>query len=70
MQRGLNRTMDSAQLINPKKALGLSVIYSVSTGRPVEGPNAPPFLTDQLTDPPMQWTLNNGAPVSDSERQN
>ena len=49
MQKKLNKTMDNAHPINPKKTLGLSVIYSVPTGRPVEDPNAPPFLTDPPT---------------------
>ena len=66
----LSKTMDNAHPINPEKTLGLSVIYSVPTGLPVEGPNATPFVTDQPTDPPTQWTFNNGAPVNDSGRQN
>ena len=32
----LNETMGNAYQINPKKTLGLSVIYSMPTGRPVE----------------------------------
>ena len=35
MQKKLNETMDNAYPINPKKAPGLSVIYSMPTGRPV-----------------------------------
>ena len=35
MQKKLNETMDNAHPINPKKTLGLSVIYSMPTGRPV-----------------------------------
>ena len=66
MPGGLSETMDSAYPINPKGALGLSVIYSVPTGRPVEDPNCPRFPTHR----PMEWTLNNGAPVSDSGREN
>ena len=62
----LNETMDNAFPINPKKTLGLSVIYSMPTGQPVEGPNRPRFPTHR----PTEWTLNNGAPVSDSGRQN
>ena len=41
----LNETMDNACPINPKKTLGLLVIYSMPTGRPVEGPNHPRFPT-------------------------
>ena len=38
-KKKLNRAMDSAYPISPKGALGLSVIYSVPTWRPVGGPN-------------------------------
>ena len=31
----LNETMDNAYPINPKKTLGLSVMYSMPTGQPV-----------------------------------
>ena len=65
-QKELNETMDNACPINPKKTLGLSVIYSMPTGRPVEGPNCPRFPTHR----PMEWTLNNGTPVSNSGREN
>ena len=41
MEKKLNKAMDNAYPINPKKALGLSVIYSMPTWRPVEGPNPP-----------------------------
>ena len=48
------------------KNSGLSVIYPMPTGRPVAGPNPPQLPTHQST----QWTLNNGAPVSDNGREN
>ena len=35
MQGGLNRAMDNAYPISPEGTLGLSVICSVPTGRPV-----------------------------------
>ena len=41
MQKRLNRTMDNAYPINPKITLELSVIYSMPTGRPVEGADCP-----------------------------
>ena len=40
-KKELNKAMDNAYPINPKKTLGLSVIYSMPTWRPVEGPNPP-----------------------------
>ena len=66
MQKRLNETMDNAYPINPKKTLGLSVIYSMPTGRPVEGPNPRGAPTHR----PTQSTLNNGAPVSDDGQEN
>ena len=65
-KKKLNERMDNAYPINPKKTLGLLVIYSMPTGRPVEGTNCPRFPTHR----PTEWTLNNGAPVSDSGREN
>ena len=53
---GLNGGVDNAYPIGPG-ALGLSVIYSMPTGRPVGGPNCPRFPTHR----PTEWTLNNGA---------
>ena len=43
-KKRLNKAMDNAYLINPKKTLGLSVVYSMPTGRPVEGPNPHNYL--------------------------
>ena len=66
MQEKLNETMDNAYPINPKKdsgALGyLFCAYWATSG----GPNRPRFATHR----PTEWTLNNGAPASDSGREN
>ena len=75
--------MDNAYPINPKETLGLSVIYSVPTWRPVEGPlssliphpptdrptDLPTYLPTYLRSVPL-YIINNGAPVSDSGREN
>ena len=65
-KKKLNEAMDNVNPINPKKYSGLSVIYSMPTGRPVEGPNPHQFPTHR----PTQWTLNNSAPVSNNGREN
>ena len=44
-KKKLNERMDNAYPINPKGTLGLSVNYSMPTGRPVEGPNGPRLPT-------------------------
>ena len=69
MQNAKKAQRDNGQCLPnypKKKTLGLSVIYSMPTGRPVEGPNPSRFPTHR----PTQSTLNNGARVSDDGREN